>query len=85
MQSCPWQPSVVLSEQEEQIVQRIRRAKLFVFLRHHRHELFDEAFRTANWRTSTNQASGGHPPIAPAQLADARSFSKRIQESLMTR
>lgn len=26
-------------------MQRIRRAKLFVFLRHHRHDLFDEAFQ----------------------------------------
>jgi hypothetical protein len=36
---------VELSEQEEQIVERIRRAKLFVFLRRHRHELLDEEFQ----------------------------------------
>jgi len=51
-----------------QIVQRVQRAKLFVFLRHHRHELFDEAFQqelTALYRPSKR----GHPPIAPAQLA----------------
>ena len=45
MQPSFWQPPVELSEQEEQIVKRIRRAKLFVFLRHHRHELLDEAFQ----------------------------------------
>src|SRR5437879_11969572 len=50
MQPSAWQPPVELSEQEEQIVKRIRKAKLFVFLRQHRHELLDEAFRAANWR-----------------------------------
>jgi Transposase domain (DUF772) len=68
MQPYPWQPPVALSVQEEQIVQRIRRAKLFVFLRHHRHELFTESFqreRAALYRPSKR----GHPPVAPAQLA----------------
>ena len=51
MQPSPWQPPVELSKQEEQIVKKIRKAKLFVFLRQHRHELLDEAFRAANWRT----------------------------------
>lgn len=68
MQPCLWQPSVALSEQEKQIVERIRRAKLFVFLRRHRHELFDESFQqelaTLYWPSKR-----GHPPIAPAQLA----------------
>ncbi len=36
MQPSPWQPPVELSAQEEQIVNKIRKAKLFVFLRHHR-------------------------------------------------
>ena len=45
MQPVHWQPPVDLSEQEEQIVKRIRRAKLFVFLRHHRHELLEEPFQ----------------------------------------
>lgn len=31
--------------QEEQIMKRIQKAKLFVFLRQHRHELFNEAFQ----------------------------------------
>jgi len=68
MQPSLWQPPVELSTQEEQIVIRIRRAKLFVFLRHHRHELFDEAFQrelASLYRASKR----GHPPIAPAQLA----------------
>jgi len=63
-----WQPPVELSKREEQIVKRIRRAKLFVFLRHHRHELLDEAFQQE--LAGLYQASKrGQPPIAPAQLA----------------
>lgn len=45
MQPSLWQPPVDLSVREEQIVKRIRKAKLFVFLRQHRHELLDEAFQ----------------------------------------
>ena len=68
MHRAVWQPPVDLSEQEEQIVQRIRREKLFVFLRSHRHELFDEAIQEE--LASLYQASGrGRAPIAPAQLA----------------
>ncbi len=63
MQPCQWQPP-----QEEPIVQRIRRAKLFVFLRHHRHELFDEALQQ-ELATLYRPGKRGHPPIAPAQLA----------------
>lgn len=68
MRPSRWQPPVELSEQEEQIVERIRRATLFVFLRHHRHELLDEEFQQelANLYRQSNR---GQPPIAPAQLA----------------
>jgi transposase len=68
MQPFDWQPPVALSEREEHIVQRIRRAKLFVFLRHHRHELFDGIFQQelANLYRPSKR---GHPPIAPAQVA----------------
>ncbi len=68
MQPSLWQPPVELSRQEEQIVKRIRKAKLFVFLRHHRHKLLDEAFQqelASLYRT----AERGHPPVAPALLA----------------
>ena len=50
MQPAMWKPSGALSQQEEQIVHKIRKAKLFVFLRKPRHELFDEAFRGASER-----------------------------------
>ncbi len=68
MQPVLWQPPVELSESEEHIVKRIRRAKLFVFLRHYRHELLDEVLQrelAGLYRTSKR----GQPPIAPAQLA----------------
>src|SRR5260221_936276 len=68
MQPPSWQPPVALSEQEEQIVKRVRKAKLFVFLRQHRHELFNEAFQQ-ELATLYRQAERGHPPIAPAMLA----------------
>ena len=68
MQPSHWQPPVELSEQEEQIVNKIRKAKLFVFLRHHRHELLDEAFQQ-ELASLYRQAERGHPPVAPAMLA----------------
>ncbi len=45
MRPPPWSPPVELSPAEQAIVQRIRRAKLFVFLREWRHELLDAAFQ----------------------------------------
>lgn len=68
MRPTHWQPPAKLSPQEEQIVARIRRAKLFVLLRHHRHELFDEVFQQ-ELATLYQASERGHPPIAPAQLA----------------
>lgn len=68
MQPSFWSPLVELSEHEEQIAERIRRAKLFVFLRHHRHELFDEAFQQ-ELASLYRPSKRGQPPTAPAQLA----------------
>jgi transposase len=68
MQPPSWQPPVVLSEQEEHIVQRVRKAKLFVFLRQHRHELFNEAFQQ-ELANLYRPAERGQPPIAPAMLS----------------
>src|SRR5436309_1958245 len=68
MQPELWQPPVELSAQEEQIVKRIRKAKLFVFLRKQRSKLLDETFQqelAGLYRASER----GQPPIAPAQLA----------------
>ena len=67
MQPAIWKPPVTLSPQEEQIVHKIRKAKLFVFLRHHRHDLFDEAFQR-ELASLYRPADRGHPPVAPALL-----------------
>lgn len=63
-----WQPPVELSSAEAQIAVQIRRAKLFVFLRHHRHELFDETLQQ-ELASLYQPSKRGHPPTAPAQLA----------------
>jgi hypothetical protein len=68
MQPSLWQPPVELSMQEEQIVKRIRKAKLFVFLRHHRHELLDETFQE-ELANLYRKGKRGQPPVAPAMLA----------------
>ncbi len=63
-----WQPPVDPSAAEQAVLSRIRRAKLFVFLRRHRHDLFPAAFQEE--LAATYQDSPfGHPPIPPAQLA----------------
>jgi IS5 family transposase len=63
-----WQPPLDLWQTEQAIVKRIKRAKLFVFLREHRHELFDEAFQQ-ELATLYQASTRGQPPIPPAQLA----------------
>lgn len=68
MQPEVWQPPIALSAQEEQIVTHIRRAKLFVFLRKHRHVLFDEAFQR-ELANLYDDSVRGRPPISPALLA----------------
>lgn len=64
-----WHPPVALSPAEAAIVQRIHRAKLFVFLRTQRHVLFSPAFQAELAATLYANKPKGHPPIPPAQLA----------------
>src|SRR4028119_2106362 len=68
MRPAPWQPPIDLSAAELAIVTRVRRAKLFVFLRSHRHTLFSADFQ-AELATLYRDAPHGQPPIPPAQLA----------------
>jgi DDE family transposase/transposase-like protein DUF772 len=63
-----WEPPVALSATEQTIIKRIKRAKLFVFLRQHRHTLFDTAFQQ-ELATIYKDAPQGQPPIPPAQVA----------------
>lgn len=50
------------------MARRVRRAKLFVFLRTQRHTLFDAAFQE-ELATLYEDRPGGHPPVSPARLA----------------
>ena len=68
MRPSSWQPPVDPSAAEQAIIKGIRRAKLFVFLRQHRHELFDEAFQ-GELATLYQESVLGQPPIPPVQLA----------------
>ncbi len=63
-----WHPPIELSEAEQAIISRIKRAKLFIFLRHNRHHLFDEEFQ-AELATMFKDSTVGHCPVPPAQLA----------------
>jgi hypothetical protein len=67
MRPTTWRPAVELSETERTIVKQVRRAKLFVWLREHRHELFDEEFQ-AELAAAYPEGSLGQPPVAPALL-----------------
>ena len=68
MRPGPWQPPVALSDAEQAIVARIRRAKLFIYLRERRHELFDAAFQEELAATYL-ESDTGQPPVPPARLA----------------
>ena len=63
-----WHPPIALSTAEQAISRRIRRAKLFVFLRQHRHTLFGDPFQE-ELATLYKDQPQGHPPVPPAQLA----------------
>ena len=63
-----WHPPIEVSTAEQAIIRRIRRAKLFVFLRQHRPTLFGDPFQEELATLSKDQPQG-HPPVPPAQLA----------------
>ena len=62
-----WQPPVECSRLEREVIKRIKRARLFVWLREHRHELFDEDFQ-AELAGMYQDKPVGQPPVPPAQL-----------------
>jgi Transposase DDE domain/Transposase domain (DUF772) len=63
-----WRPPVEPSPAEQAVIKAVRRAKLFVFLRQHRHELFDEPFQAELARAYVDSPKG-QPPVPPARLA----------------
>jgi Transposase DDE domain/Transposase domain (DUF772) len=68
MRPSPWQPPVETSAAEEQILKRVKRAKLFVFLRRHRHQIFSPEFQ-AELAGIYKENPKGFPPVEPAMLA----------------
>src|SRR5216684_8001951 len=68
MRPSLWQPPIEPAAAEQVIIKRIRRAKLFVFLREHRHEVFDTAFQE-ELASLYQDSPRGQPPVAPALLA----------------
>jgi hypothetical protein len=68
MQPSLWQPPIDPSPTEQAIMKRIKRAKLFMCLRKHRHELFTEAFQQ-ELAALYQPSKRGQPPIPPALLA----------------
>jgi hypothetical protein len=63
-----WQPPVACSRLEREVIKRIKRAWLFVWLREHRHELFDTDFQGELAGMYADRPVG-QPPVPPAQLA----------------
>ena len=62
-----WQPPVACSRLEQEVIKRVKRAKLFVWLREHRHELFDADFQVELAQMYQDKPVG-QPPVPPAQL-----------------
>ena len=63
-----WRPPAEPSPAELAVIKAVRRAKLFVFLRLRRHELFDEQFQ-AELAQAYVDSPKGQPPVPPARLA----------------
>src|SRR5690242_21586185 len=63
-----WSPPVEPSPAEQAVIKAVRRARLFVFLREHRHELLDEEFQAELAETYADSPKG-QPPVPPARLA----------------
>ena len=63
-----WRPPAEPSPAGQAVIKAVRRAKLFVFLRLHRHELFDEGFQAELARAYADRPKG-QPLVPPAQLA----------------
>jgi DDE family transposase/transposase-like protein DUF772 len=63
-----WEPPVECSRLEREVSKRIKRARLFVWLRERRHELFSEDFQQ-ELAEAYQDSPKGQPPVPPAQLA----------------
>lgn len=63
-----WHPPIEPTSDEQVVIKLIKRAKLFVFLREHRHEIFDEEFQE-ELGVIYRESQLGQPPVPPAKLA----------------
>jgi len=63
-----WHPPIELSEREALIIKRIKRAKLFTFLRLNRSFIFNDEFQE-QLATIFKDSTVGQSPVPPAQLA----------------
>lgn len=63
-----WRPPIEPTPAESAVMRRVKRAQLFVFLREHRHEIFDEEFQEELGRIYQDSRLG-QPPVSPAKLA----------------
>ena len=71
MRPVVWRPPAEPSPAEQAVIKAVRRAKLFVFLRLHRHELFDEGFQAELAAGVCGQAEGAAAGAArPAGAGD---------------
>ncbi len=70
-----WHPPVQLSPAEQTIISRIKRAKLFIFLRHNRHELFNDEFQAELAKIFTRQHGRSMPSATSAVSLGANSPS----------
>jgi hypothetical protein len=68
MRPRAWHPPIEPTPDESAVMRRIKRAKLFVFLRERRHEIFDEHFQEELGRIY-GDSKLGQPPVPPAKLA----------------
>jgi Transposase DDE domain/Transposase domain (DUF772) len=75
-----WHPPAELSPSEQEIVKRIRRARFFVFLRTHRHEIFSDEFQS-ELAAIYKDSPFGQPPVPPAQLALATILQAYVGDS----
>jgi IS5 family transposase len=66
--SLIWSPPIEKLPEEEWILKRCKKAKLFVFLREHRHRLFDDEFQ-AQLAGMYAARDSGRDPVPPALLA----------------
>jgi transposase len=68
MRPPTWNPPIELSVPEQNVAKGIRAAKLFLFLRKIRHQLFDGEFQS-ELAGMFKDSTVGKSPIVPAQIA----------------